>query len=150
MRAGAYTLPAEVAAEVATVFGLHGLPLPPKSPLTTPSGDDTPRLCKPDSGSSRTLDLDAVRRLCRRATERSSERVLTLDGLLPLRADFLVDANLTQDEFFSEKRRQASGRPRWKSLLQPKQLRELVSVAIHISHGSKPAKTHTIRIISIL
>ena len=40
-----------------------------------------------------------------------------LGGLLPIR-DMLIDAPIGASEFASEKARLASGRPRWKSLLQ--------------------------------
>jgi len=38
VRAGTYSLPADVAGSVATVLGLHGLPLPKRAPLVS-SGD---------------------------------------------------------------------------------------------------------------
>ena len=50
-----------------------------------------------------------------------------LEGLLPIR-DFLLDAPIGVSEFESEARRLKSGRPRWKSLLQGAQLKQLASV----------------------
>ena len=48
VRAGAYTIPSRVESSIATIFGLHGLPLPPKQALVIKSyagansGDVTP------------------------------------------------------------------------------------------------------------
>ena len=53
--------------------------------------------------------------------------MLELDGLLPLQ-DALLDRPLSAAEFDSERERKATGRPRWRSLLQPESLRKLRSI----------------------
>ena len=50
--------------------------------------------------------------------------MLQLEGLIPIR-DLLIDAPVGVSEFASEKLRLASGRPRWRSLLQARELEAL-------------------------
>ncbi len=80
----------------------------------------------PDERSSldAKLDVAALRAICERASQLAETPVLVLDGLLPAR-DFLIDAPLDAAEFASERRRKATRRPRWHSLLQPSTLRAL-------------------------
>ena len=55
---------------------------------------------------------------------RDDKLVLQLDGLLPL-TDTLLDRPLPLHEFVSEAQREKSRKPRWPSLLQQAELREL-------------------------
>ena len=56
-----------------------------------------------------------------------NEPLLQLDGLLPIR-DLILDAPIGEGEFASERQRLASDRPRWLSLLQAPEVRELQKV----------------------
>ena len=92
----------------------------PSLPIEPPGGE----------GSSYTeakLDIDAFKRICELAKAHADAPVLQLDGLLPIR-DLLIDAPVGVSEFGSEKLRLESHKPRWHSLLQRKELRELEDV----------------------
>ena len=67
------------------------------------------------------MDVAALKGLCEAARAHADAPVLQLDGLLPIR-DLIIDAPVGVSEFASEKLRLASGRPRWRSLLQDKQV----------------------------
>jgi len=77
------------------------------------------------SYESAQIDLGAIKQLCTAAAAHGNAPVLQLDGLLPIR-DILIDAPIGVSEFASEAKRLASGKPRWKSLLQREQLRSLM------------------------
>ena len=81
----------------------------------------------PGSYEHAPLDVAAFRRLCEAAKSHERSPLLQLDGLLPI-ADRLLDAPIGASEFASEKARLASGRPRWRSLLQAKELAQLADV----------------------
>ena len=68
-----------------------------------------------------------LQEMCRNADAFKHDKLLQLDGLLPLR-DALIDAPIGVDEFASEAKRLASGRPRWHSLLQGLTLKSLSRV----------------------
>ena len=68
--------------------------------------------------------VSALRKLCEEAARHANDPLLQLDGLLPIR-DFLLDAPVGVAEFASERERLASGKPRWRSLLQHKELHAL-------------------------
>ena len=72
------------------------------------------------------MDLAPLTQLCEQAAAQPQAAVLTLDGLLPL-ADALIDRPLPLDEFVSEAQRTKSRKPRWPSLLQQAELRQLAS-----------------------
>ena len=72
------------------------------------------------------MDLAPLTQLCEQAAAQPQAAVLTLDGLLPL-ADALIDRPLPLDEFVSEAQRTKSRQPRWPSLLQQAELRQLAS-----------------------
>ena len=72
------------------------------------------------------MDLAPLAQLCEQAAAQPQAAVLTLDGLLPL-ADALIDRPLPLHEFVSEAQRQKSRQPRWPSLLQQAELRQLAS-----------------------
>ena len=72
------------------------------------------------------IDLAPLARLCEQAAAQPQAAVLTLDGLLPL-ADELIDRPLPPHEFASEAQRTQSRQPRWPSLLQKAELRQLAS-----------------------
>ena len=72
------------------------------------------------------MDLAPLARLCEQAAAQPQAAVLTLDGLLPL-ADELIDRPLPPHEFASEAQRTQSRKPRWPSLLQQAELRQLAS-----------------------
>jgi len=96
-------------------------PLPaitlPRSPLEPTAGEDA-------AAFRSTIDIEALRKLCQRASAQIDAPILQLDGLLPVR-DFLLDAPIGAAEFDSESARLASGRPRWRSLLQRSTLDKL-------------------------
>ena len=71
--------------------------------------------------------LEALKALCTSAVAHDNEPLLQLDGLLPIR-DLILDAPIGEGEFASERQRLASGRPRWLSLLQAPEVRELQKV----------------------
>ena len=71
--------------------------------------------------------VEALKRLCESAKANAAEPLLQLDGLLPLR-DFLLDAPIGASEFESERQRLRSGKPRWNSLLQHRELQQLQEV----------------------
>ncbi|KAL3919280.1 MAG: hypothetical protein SGPRY_005689 [Prymnesium sp.] len=65
-------------------------------------------------------------RICKSGVDQAEMSVIELQGLLPLR-DYLLDRPLSSAEFDSENERKASGKPRWRSLLQKRQLRQLTA-----------------------
>ena len=97
------------------------LPLP-DFPIEPPEGAGGP-----GGYEQAPLDVSKLRTLCEAAAKHADTPLLQLDGLIPIR-DLLVDAPIGAAEFASEQARLASGRPRWRSLLQSKQLRELEDV----------------------
>ena len=72
------------------------------------------------------LALAPLVQLCEQAAAQPDAAALQLDGLLPL-TDSLIDRPLPLHEFVSEAQRQKSRQPRWPSLLQQAELRQLSS-----------------------
>ena len=70
------------------------------------------------------LALGPLTQVYEAAAAQEQVAVLLLEGLLPL-TDTLVDRPLPPREFETEKQRQQSRQPRWASLLQPPELRDL-------------------------
>ena len=77
------------------------------------------------------LNLELFRAFCRRVAEHKDAMVLELDGLISDTSsiqDLILDSPVGASEFESEALRLSSGRPRWHSLLQGRELRSLEDV----------------------
>lgn len=96
------------------------------SPPRATAPNATMRLAMP-RGGDRDSYLSKIREMCLLGQRQSDRAVMVLDGLLPI-ADALLDAPLSPDEFATERERIASDKPRWQSILQKKELKQLAEV----------------------